>query len=236
MRCTVSRAQEIQRVFDGGADESQELTRDEARALAGGEMGAYLAERERTVWTLAGETAEAAAAEGARFAFLDASGAIKGYFDGRPTGGPAAEIAWTLGVDLARVGMATGALEAIAYAVDPDRIRLDLDAYRDLLPAGGTLSAALRPILPDCDSAENLGAKLGLGTRARRSSGSTSTTTASRRYLPSTGFARRYRQPEPRRRSERAARQLAGVAAVVDDEPAVDATYGMPSGSCFGSS
>jgi hypothetical protein len=112
--------------------------------------------------TLAGETAEAAAAEGARFAFLDASGAIKGYFDGRPTGGPAAEIAWLLGVDLAQVGDATGALEAIAYAADPDRIRVDLDAYRDLLSADGTLSAAMRPTLPDCDSAENLAAKLSL--------------------------------------------------------------------------
>jgi hypothetical protein len=153
---------EIRRVFDGGADESQELTREEARALAGGEMGAYLDERERVVWTLAEEASAAAVAEGARIAFLDASGAIKGYFDGRPVGGPAPEIAWRLGVDLARVGSATGELEAIAYAVDPDRIRLDLDAYHNLLLAGGTLSAAMRPTLPDCDSVENLAAKVGL--------------------------------------------------------------------------
>jgi hypothetical protein len=153
---------EIQRVFDGGSDESRELTLEEARTLAGGEMAPYLAERERVVWTLAEETAEAAAAEGAGFAFMDASGAIKGYADGRPTGGPAPEIAWALGVDLAHVGKATGSLQAIAYAIDPDRIRFDLDAYRDLLPPGGTLSAAMRPILPDCDSAENLGAKLSL--------------------------------------------------------------------------
>jgi hypothetical protein len=154
--------EEIQRVFDGGADDGTELTFDEARALAGGELGAYLAARERTVSTLAGEAAAAAAAEGARFAFLDASGAIKGYADGRPAGGPSPEIAWLLGVDLAQVGRATGALEAIAYAADPDRIRLDLDAYRALLAPGGTLSAALRPILPDCDSTENLTAKLRL--------------------------------------------------------------------------
>jgi hypothetical protein len=60
------------------------------------------------------------------------------------------------------VGSATGELEAIAYAVDPDRIRLDLDAYRNLLLAGGTLSAAMRPTLPDCDSVENLAAKVSL--------------------------------------------------------------------------
>ena len=153
---------EIQHVFDGGADESVELELDEARALAGGELGGYLEERNRIVWTLAAEAAEAAAADGARFAFMDASGAIKGYADGRPTGGPATEIAWRLGVDLPHLARACGGLEAIAYAADPNRVRFDLDAYRDLLPPSGTLSAAMRPMLPDCDSVENLAAKLRL--------------------------------------------------------------------------
>ena len=153
---------EIQRVFDGGADESTELDLEEARALAGGEMAGYLEERDRIVWTLVAEAAEMAAADGARFAFLDASGSIKGYADGRPTGGPAPEIAWRLGADLAHLARACGGLEAIAYAANADRIRLDLDAYRDLLPPDGTLSAAMRPMLPDCDSTENLAAKLRL--------------------------------------------------------------------------
>jgi hypothetical protein len=152
--------EEIQRVFDGGEDASVEIELGEARKLAGGEMAGYLAERDRIVCTLAAETAEAAAGDGARFAFMDASGAIKGYADGRPTGGPATEIAWRLGADLARLASACGGLEAIAYAADPNRIRFDLDAYRGFLPPNGTLSAALRPMLPDCDSAENLAAKL----------------------------------------------------------------------------
>jgi hypothetical protein len=102
------------------------------------------------------------AAEGAAFTFLDVSGAVKGYEDGKPTGGPAAEIAWRLGVDLEQVGDACAAFEAIAYAADPERVRLDLAAYRDRLPGGGRLSAAMRPMLPDCDSSENLAAKLRL--------------------------------------------------------------------------
>jgi hypothetical protein len=154
--------EEIQRVFDGGEDASVELELGEARKLAGGEMAGYLAERDRIVWTLAAEAAEAAAGEGARFAFMDASGAIKGYADGRPSGGPATEIAWRLGADLARLARACGGLEAIAYAADPNRIRFDLDAYRGLLSPNGTLAAALRPMLPDCDSTENLVAKLGV--------------------------------------------------------------------------
>ncbi len=112
--------------------------------------------------SLVADASAAAAEEGAAFAFLDASGAIKGYADGRPAGGPAAEIAWRLGVDPGAVARACGRLEAIAYAADPDRVRLDLEAYRALLPQDGSLSAAMRPTLPDCDSTENLAEKLGL--------------------------------------------------------------------------
>jgi hypothetical protein len=153
---------EIQRVFDRGEDLSGEFGQAEARALAGGELGGYLDARAAAVASLAAEASAAAADEGAAFAFMDASGAIKGYADGQPAGGPAAEIAWRLGVDLDAVAKACGRLEAIAYAADPDRIRLDLEAYRALLADGGVLSAAMRPTLPDCDSTENLAAKLRL--------------------------------------------------------------------------
>jgi hypothetical protein len=153
---------ELQRVFDGGEDASEGVDQAEARALAGGELGGYLDARADAVATLAAEAAAAAAEEGAAFAFMDASGAIKGYADGRPSGGPAAEIAWRLGVDLAAVARTCGGLEAIAYAADPDRVRLDLEAYRALLPDGGLLAAAMRPTVPDCDSTDNLAAKLRL--------------------------------------------------------------------------
>jgi len=151
---------EIQRVFDGGEDASTDLSLQEARSLAAGELGAYLDARAATVSTLAAEAADAAGSEGSSLDFLDASGAIKGYADGRPAGGPAPEIAWRLGADLRGIAAATGALEAIAYAADPERIRLDVEAYRAELPAGGSLSAALRPTPPDCDSVANLAAKL----------------------------------------------------------------------------
>jgi hypothetical protein len=155
-------AEEIQRVFDGGTDEAEELSEEEARGLAGGELGALLDARVQAVAAIAMAADAAAAGEGAALTFLDASGAEKGYADGKPTGGPAAEIAWRLGVDLEQVGNACAAFEAIAYAADPERVRLDLAAYRARLPEGGRLSAAMRPMLPDCDSSENLAAKLRL--------------------------------------------------------------------------
>jgi hypothetical protein len=154
---------ELERVFDTGEDPArEELTLEEAQSLARGEMAGYLGARGEAVTSLAAEAAESAAGAGARFAFMDASGAIKGYATGRPAGDAAPSIAWRLGVDLAGLARASTGLEAIAYAADPDRVRLDLEAYRSLIPTGRTLAAALRPMLPDCDSTENLSAKLGL--------------------------------------------------------------------------
>ncbi len=151
---------EIQRVFDGGADDAEALEEAEARALAGGEMAAYLDARAEQVASLAAETTDAAGAEDTAFTFMDASGAIKGYADGLPTGAPAPEIAWRLGVDLPAVGRACDGIEAIAYAASPERVAADLDAYRACLPAAGRIAAAMRPTAPDCDSAANLTAKL----------------------------------------------------------------------------
>ena len=157
--------EELERAFSGGEkDDAEELTLAAARGLAGGELGGYLNARAAVVTSLGAEAAEAAASEGARFDFMDASGAIKGYATGRPEGGPAPEIAWRLGVDLPALAEACGGLEAIAYAADPERVRLDLETYGALLTDGATLAAALRPMPPDCDSSANLAAKLRLAS------------------------------------------------------------------------
>ena len=154
---------ELERAFSGTpTNDEEELTPASSGALAGGELGAYVDTRAAVVTSLAAEAAKAAASEGARFAFMDASGATKGYATGRPEGDPAPAIAWRLGVDLAAVAEACDGIEAIAYAADPERIRLDLEAYGALLPDGSTLAAALRPMPPDCDSPANLAAKVGL--------------------------------------------------------------------------
>ena len=154
---------ELEAVFAGeGAQEPAELERDTLAALAGGELGGYLAVREETVTSLAAEATEAAHGAGeTAFTFMDLSGAVKGYATGRPTGDAAPTIAWQLGVDLEGLARACDGLAAIGYAADPARLRFDLEAYRAL--AGETpLSVALRPMPPDCDSSENLAAKVRL--------------------------------------------------------------------------
>ncbi len=158
---------ELERVFERAGTEAtrDDIARDEVAALAGGELGGYLQAREETVASLAAEAAAAARAEGASFAFMDLSGAVKGYATGRPTGDAAPTIAWKLGVELTAVGEACGSIAAIGYAADPERLRFDLEAYRAVAPSAG-ISVAMRPMAPDCDSAENLAAKLRVAREA----------------------------------------------------------------------
>jgi hypothetical protein len=141
---------------------------DDRRAVAEGELepeqladlAAYLAVRSETVTTLAAEAAETAAAAGKRFVFMDLSGAVKGYATGRPAGGPVADVAWRFGIDLPALQQVCPEVKVLGYAADVERLRLDLETYADVL--GGRFSVVLRPSPPDCDSPENLAAKVGL--------------------------------------------------------------------------
>jgi hypothetical protein len=145
--------EELDRVFAGGDEQPvEELERSELAEIEG-----YLGMRERVITTLAADVAETARARGATLEFIDSSGAMKGYATGRPTGSPAPTIAWQLGVDVNAVADASDGIEAIGYAADPERVRTDLEAYGD-----AAVSVVLRPGQPDCDSAENLRAKVAL--------------------------------------------------------------------------
>ncbi|HET7466430.1 MAG TPA: hypothetical protein VFL29_07170 [Candidatus Dormibacteraeota bacterium] len=157
---------ELERRFAGQpAPEPAELDRAQVEAFAGGELGGYLRTRANKVASLVAECAQAARSEGADFAFIDLSGAIKGYATGRPQGAPAPDIAWQFGIDVAAIARACGQVEAIGYAADPERLRLDLDAYRTLA-GSDRLSVIMRPMAPDCDSAANLAAKLAVARDA----------------------------------------------------------------------
>ena len=143
-----SAREEIEPVFAGGSERAaEELDRDEFAEYAG--------VREQVVTSLVAEVAEAAGET--PLEFIELSGAVKGYADGRPTGAPSPSIAWQLGVDVDAVARACDGIEAIGYAADPERIRGDLDAYGD-----AAVSVILRPSTPDCDSADDLRAKVDL--------------------------------------------------------------------------
>lgn len=119
------------------------------------ERGEYERVREQIVTSLVAEVAEAAGET--QLEFIELSGAVKGYADGRPTGAPAPSIAWQLGVDVDAVAAACDGIEAMGYAADVGRIHGDLDAYGD-----APVSIIFRPSTPDCDSADDLRRKVDL--------------------------------------------------------------------------
>jgi len=157
---------ELERRFASSPADEPDLVRADVTAFAGGELGAYLEARAETVASLAREAAAAAAAEGATFAFIDLSGAVKGYATGRPTGEAAPTIAWQFGIDIPAVAAACGQVEAIGYAAEPDRLRFDLAAYRSSAGKASRLSVIVRPMAPDCESVDNLARKLAVANEA----------------------------------------------------------------------
>jgi hypothetical protein len=155
---------ELGRWFAGGGprDEgSEELTRDRLAAFGGEQLLGYLDTRIETVTSLAAEVS-AAVDQSTSIAFLDLSGAVKGFATGHPAGDAAPTIGWQTGVDVTALAEVCDTIEATGYAADPDRLRFDLDAYRSLLAEVSRLGLVLRPMAPDCRSADNLAAKVAL--------------------------------------------------------------------------
>ena len=135
-------------------------TFDVVHELWGGELGGYLRARERSVTTAAAAVVDALDGTGTRFAFMDQAGAIKGYADGVPTGGPAPETSWEIGVNSSELGAICDEFQLLAYAKDPGRTARDIAAYRESVGSTCRLRAAFRPIPPDCIDADNLRTKL----------------------------------------------------------------------------
>jgi hypothetical protein len=144
--------EEVERVFAGRAEADPG---DLDRSTLDAELTGYVAARELVVTSLVAEVAGVLGEVACEF--IEPSGAVKGYADGRPSGPPAPSIAWQLGIDVKGVAAACGGIEAMGYAADPGRVRADLEAYGD-----AAVSVVFRPTEPDCDSAENLRAKVEL--------------------------------------------------------------------------
>jgi hypothetical protein len=152
---------ELERRFVSGAEDSEELTRGRLAAFGGEQLLGYLDTRTETVTSLAAEVSTAVG-EATSMAFLDLSGAEKGFTTGRPAGDAAPTAGWKTGVDAASLAGVCDTVEATGYAADPARLGFDLDAYRGLAQDGSRLGVMLRPMPPDCLSRDNLAAKVDL--------------------------------------------------------------------------
>ena len=118
--------------------------------------------RAGTVTALAAEAAEVARAAGKRFVFMDPTRRRQGLLDGQARGRPGRRDRLAARRSTSRRSPRSAPrCRCSAYAADVERVRLDLEAYRAAL-GDATVSVVLRPIPPDCETAENLAAKLAL--------------------------------------------------------------------------
>ena len=154
--------EELERRLSGEREyeNSEKVSREILADFGGEQLLGYLDARIATVTSLAAEVSAAVAEEGASFVFLDLSGAEKGFATGHPTGEAAPTIGWKTGVDVAALAEACDTVEVTGYAADPGRLRFDLDAYRSLLADASGPGLLLRPMPPDCRSADNLAEKV----------------------------------------------------------------------------
>jgi hypothetical protein len=153
----------LERRFSGRSSEDPErLTREELEPFGGEEMLGYLDARTETVTSLVDEVATAASGGGVGFAVLDLCGTEKGFATGHPEGEAAPALGWQMGIDHAALVSVCDTVSATGYAADPGRLNLDLEAYQALIPDASRLGLVLRPMPPDCRSAENLAAKVAL--------------------------------------------------------------------------
>ena len=125
---------ELERRFAGygGSVDEEELTQERLASLGDRQLIGYLNARMETVSSLAAEVS-AAAGEGVSIAFLDLSGAEKGFATGHPTGDAAPAIGWQMGIDVNSLAGVCDTIEVAGYAAEPDRLSLDLGAYCSLL-------------------------------------------------------------------------------------------------------
>jgi len=154
---------ELERRFSGvGSEDPEGLTRKDLEPFGGEQMLGYLDTRTETVTSFVSEVATAASGGGAGFAVLDLCGAEKGFATGHPEGDAAPAIGWQMGIDHAALAGVCDTVSATGYAADPSRLNLDLDAYEGLVPDASRLGLVLRPMPPDCRSADNLAAKVAI--------------------------------------------------------------------------
>ena len=130
--------------------------------LAGGEMAGFLAVRQSVVQSLVGETTESVrqTRRDARVVVMDWSGGLSSYKEGEASGRLTCERSWQDGVDPGGVAAECDGLCMLGYTRDLDRLRADAAGYRALVPGDRSLSIAMRPMPPDCQSERDLVARI----------------------------------------------------------------------------
>ena len=149
----------LAQVLGGARPGPEEVSAESIAHYAGRATARYAESRLATVTSLVADVAAAVAAEGSALVFLDLTGAVKGYADGCPSGPPAADEAWQLGIDPAQVSRVVSGYAITGYVRDATRLTHEADAYRKAC-GPVPLRVVLRPGPPDTLSEHHLAQKV----------------------------------------------------------------------------
>jgi hypothetical protein len=126
-----------------------------------GELWRYITARTHTITSLVSEIRLAVGrVSQTPVIYMEQSGGLRGA----STGGMVAHLvnnlslsrAWQDGVDVGDVSRACDGLSVLGYIRENAQLKTDIAAYREHMPADASLSVAVRPMLPDCESADEL--------------------------------------------------------------------------------
>lgn len=124
------------------------------------ELSAYVGARVATVASLVAEVRDAMTPAGVSLGFIDHAGGMAHVMAGTSADDEVTLSSRKLGVDVAAVANACDEMCLLGYVDTPGRLQALLESYARALPPGTRRCVALRPLLPDCHDAANLGAKV----------------------------------------------------------------------------
>jgi len=144
---------ELDRIL-GLEPEADEVVSEQLASLLDRGLRGYLDARVQTVTSLALEASKQAILHDTQLTFIGLSGAEGSSADSLVAAH------WRTGVDPARLAGAGVALEGTLYVADPEQARSHLLTWLRRVVSEQGPAVLLRPMPPDCRSAENLTAKL----------------------------------------------------------------------------
>lgn len=129
-------------------------------ASARDDLARYGDVRTATVTSLVAEVREALAPSGVPLAFIDHAGTMSHVMHGVGRDDEVTLASRKLGIDPAAAAAASDEYCVLGYLDTPERVAALLASYRRVLGPQARISMALRPLLPDCQTEDNLAAKL----------------------------------------------------------------------------
>jgi hypothetical protein len=147
----------LQPVWDGQVRPGQQVM---LAAPERANLARYLQARHDTVTRLTAAVQEVVAPSGVAITYVDHAGAMSHLMHGIGPDDDVLDASRRLAIDPAAISGEVHELCVLGYRDTPQRFADVLARYREAVGSDARLSVALRPLLPDCQDADNLAAKL----------------------------------------------------------------------------